>query len=60
VPVIQGGKRLLIATRHRAQQRRVIALHSLRRHARSRSHTPTHFLSQQQTSSVPIIHNQIS
>jgi hypothetical protein len=55
VPVIQNGKRILITTRHGAQQCRVIALPGLRVHVRCRSHTPMHFLSQQQASSVPIM-----
>ena len=60
MPVIQRGKSLLITTRHGAQQHRVIALRGTRPHARSRSGAPIHHLSQQQTSSVPIIHDHIS
>jgi len=60
VPVVQGSKRLLITARHGAQQCRVIAILGPRAHARGRSHAPMHSLSQQQASSVPIMHNKLS
>ncbi len=58
VPVIQGGKRLLIAARHGAQQRRVIALPGPWPHGRDRSGAPMHSLSQQRTRPVPIIQDK--
>jgi len=60
VPVIQSGECLFIATCHTAQQRSVIALLGTKPHTRSRPRAPMHSLSHQQTSSVPIIPDQIS
>jgi DNA-binding HxlR family transcriptional regulator len=55
VPVIQGGKSLLITARHGAQQPRVIAVICFPSHARNRSRALIHSLSQQQASWVPVI-----
>src|SRR5215467_7764138 len=60
MPVIESGKGLLITARHSAQQGRVIALLGPQPHTESRSRAPMHSLSQQLTSAVPIIHDQIS